>query len=212
MTPSRRLSVQFLLLGGNLTNLEFDSASGQLVQHFLFLGKQEDRLSDLAGPFAVLDAAKVEALDLRTRVADALGIGNAAGDDEQLVLIGDTAVERLDAVINCFDNKFHALGFCQAQRRHLEAVRGGIVVGDQNAVRADRLRPREGDLTMQQAMVDTYELDHFPAPFVCLKLFRFVLRRTVRQIGAKNDVLLGALHDAGKLCRQALSRACSDLD
>ena len=66
-----------------------------------------------ASALAILDAAKVDALDLGHGVADALGVGHAARDDEQLVLIGNAALERLDAVVDGLDDKLHALGLCQ---------------------------------------------------------------------------------------------------
>ena len=83
------------------------------MQLVLFLREKEDRLAYLTSALAILDAAKVDALDLGHGVADALGVGHAARDDEQLVLIGNAALERLDAVVDGLDDKLHALGLCQ---------------------------------------------------------------------------------------------------
>ena len=83
------------------------------MQLVLFLREKEDRLAYLTSALTILDAAKVDALDLGHGVADALGVGHAARDDKQLVLIGNAALERLDAVVDGLDDKLHALGLCQ---------------------------------------------------------------------------------------------------
>lgn len=154
------ITCRALFLCWHLANLELDAVCSQLVQLVLFLRKKEDRLAYLASALAILDAAKVDALDLGHGIADALGIGHATRDDEQLVLIGNAALERLDAVVDGLDDKLHALGLCQTQRGHLEAIRRGLVVCHKNAVGADGLGPRKCNLTVKKPVVDSEQLDH----------------------------------------------------
>lgn len=139
---------------------QLDAARPELVQHVFLFGEKEDCLAHLAGTLALLDATEVDARDFRYRIADALGIGNAARDDKELVLVGHTALDGLDAVLDGLDDELDALRLRQAQRRHLEAIGRGVVIGDEDAVGSDGAHPRESDLPVQQPVVDAKELDH----------------------------------------------------
>ena len=153
----------------NLEHLRLDTTS---VEELNYLAQRLDSLSDeqfiiyqalFDQRFGDVDSNEllsVKDLINMTYGLDSVMVASNIHNDEQLVLVGDTAGDRRDGIVDGLDDELGVCRLGHLDGRLAECIAGHLVVCDQNAIDVQRALPRNGNLSMKQTVVDTEQLDH----------------------------------------------------
>lgn len=163
MAPTDDLRGVSLRICRNHLNEQLVALAEQLFDVCLVFGRKEHARRDLAGILAKGNIAEVDLLDAH-RLGDGTGLLDRLANYEELVLIGHTALERLDGILGVFDDNLAALRFCKGQGLQTKLVIEDRVAYQQDAVGTQSRSPANGNLAVQQSIVHANHLNHDVLP------------------------------------------------
>lgn len=117
-------------------------------------GRMKRGLGRLSG------SAQIDLLDVFATLSKAIGILDRLDNDKQRILVGNAAVERLDGRVYVFYDELHAVGAGEPQSGFSHVVFCHGIAGTQDAIDIQRMRPRHGDLAVNQSVINSRKLNH----------------------------------------------------